>query len=243
MKSSHNFPIVHLTPLKKAYSVGDRSIVLTEIKKLGLVKNQVSFYSAWWRHGKSNIKSSTIEYKKETLQYLKAFFIWYFSNPSQTHFTDDMLNKAWDMFLILAQQIDVLHKWGHRNYPTPLELIPEDPPHNMNGCFNKILNYISTRQEAQKFTIEELFHLSLHATQKLNNMKIKQKKLQEIIEKMILWLSDFSGVNLDRGFNLASELSFYYRQANPTTTFHEIIANKSSRYDQHGNKIPIIFTD
>ena len=76
-------------------------------------------------------------------------------------------------------------------------------------------------------------------------MKVKQEKLQKIVEKMILWLADFSGENLDRdkALDLASELSFYYRQVNPTTTLHEIIANKNPRYDQHGNKIPLIFSD
>lgn len=242
MKSSDRNVPVNLTRLKKAYSVGDRDAVRTEITKR-LVKNEVSFYSAWWKNGKSNITSTTIEYKKDTLQHLKAFFTWYFRNSSQTHFTDNMLNQAWDMFLTHAQQIDALQQWGHRKYPTPLEFIYEENPNNMTGCFNKISNYLSARQEVQKFTIEELFHLSLHAIVKLNSMQIKSKKLQEIIEKIILWLADLSVEYLDIASRSASELAFYYRQANPTTTLHEMIANKNPRYDQHGNIIPLICSD
>lgn len=247
MKSSHNVSIAKFTPLKKAYNAGDRDAVLAEIKKLGLVKNEVSFYAAWWRNGNKNEKSKSIEYKKETLEYLYVFFTWYFIALFQTHFTENMLNQAWDMFLIHARQIDDLKKWDHRNYPTPLQfLFPEYMSQKsvlLNECYNNILNYLCKRQETNKFTVEELFHLSLHAIQKLDKMKVKPKKLQQIIEKMILWLSDFSGENLDRTLALASELSFYYRQVNPTTTIHEIIANKNPKYDQHGNKIPVIFSD
>lgn len=241
MKSSHNSLTINLKPLKAAYITGDRTAVLIEIKKLGLVKNEVGFYSAWWRHGKKKEKSSTIEYRKETLEYLKVFFNWYFANPSQTHFTEDMLNQAWDIFLMQAAQVDALQKWGHRNYPTPLELITgKNSENNMNGCFNKILIYLNNRQEAQKFTIEELFHLSLHAIQKLNQMEIKPKKLQEIIERTILWISDYS-YSEENSFK-ALELSSYYRQVNPTTTIHEIIANKNPSYDGNGHIIPLVLT-
>lgn len=247
MKSSHNVSIAKFTPLKKAYNAGDRDAVLTEIKKLGLVTNEVSFYAAWWRNDNKNEKSKSIEYKKETLEYLSTFFTWYFIALFQTHFTENMLHQAWDMFLIHTRQIDDLQKWGHRNYPTPLQfLFPEYMSQKsvlLNECYNNILNYLCKRQENNNFTVEELFHLSLHAIQKLEKMEIKPKKFQQIIEKMIIWLSDFSGENLDRALALASELSFYYRQANPTTTLHEIIANKNPKYDQHGNKIPVIFSD
>ena len=208
MKSSHNISVNPLTPLKKAYLTGNRDAVLAEIKKLGLVKNEASFYAAWWRNGNNNEKAKSIEYKKETLKYLSTFFTWYFASLPQTHFSENMINQAWDMFLIQAREINDLQKWGHRNYPVPLQfLFPESMSQKietLNECYNIILDYLCKRQVANKFTVEELFHLSLYAMQKLDTMKVKPKKLQKIIEKMVLWLSDFTGENVDRALELAS---------------------------------------
>ncbi len=225
--------MIDLNILKFFYDKQDRQSIQKELKKEKTISSgPICFFVAWYINTKKN--KYFIDQKK-VLEYLDAFFNWYFSTSNVPNcFNDLMLEQALNMFFENAQQIDQNEKWGHRKYPTPLKNITIRTP---NERVRFLSNYLYKLHQDNKFTIEELYHMALHTLQNIskfpNEWKVP-KDLLNIAERMVTWLGA-SGAK-----ELAEELAFYYQQINPSSTLLETI---NPHYDEKGNLIPSIYTD